>query len=92
MRVYTDSDRSSHGDGVAAALGTARRSAAAPAEDLVTPIQRLVLRDGIFGSSVERELKLIRPGTSRGLRRAAAAVGHGGAHRVPDHLCYPRAT
>jgi tight adherence protein C len=34
-------------------------------EDLVGPVQRLLLRDGIFGSSVERDLRLISPGTSR---------------------------
>ena len=34
-------------------------------EDLVTPIQRLVLRDGVFGSAVERELKVVHPGMSR---------------------------
>jgi len=34
-------------------------------EDLVTPIQRVVVHNGIFGSSVERELTLVRPGARR---------------------------
>jgi Flp pilus assembly protein TadB len=34
-------------------------------EDLVAPLQRLVLRDGVFGSSVERELHVVHPGMSR---------------------------
>ena len=34
-------------------------------EDLVAPIQRLVLRDGVFGTSVERQLKVVHPGMSR---------------------------
>ncbi len=34
-------------------------------EDLVAPIQRLLLRDGVFGSSVERQLRVVHPGTTR---------------------------
>ena len=34
-------------------------------EDLVAPLQRLMLRDGVFGSSVQRQLRVVEPGTSR---------------------------
>ncbi len=34
-------------------------------EDLVAPIQRLLLRDGVFGSSGERQLRVVHPGTTR---------------------------
>ncbi len=34
-------------------------------EDLVAPIQRLLLRDGVFGSSVERQLRVVHPVTTR---------------------------
>jgi tight adherence protein C len=34
-------------------------------EDVVAPIQRMVLRDGVFGTSVERELRVLQPGMSR---------------------------
>jgi tight adherence protein C len=34
-------------------------------EDLVAPLQRLILRDGVFGSSVQRELNVVHPGLSR---------------------------
>jgi Flp pilus assembly protein TadB len=34
-------------------------------EDLIAPLQHLVLRDGVFGSSVQRELNVVHPGMSR---------------------------
>ena len=34
-------------------------------EDLTAPLQRFVLRDGVFGRSVERQLRVIHPGTPR---------------------------
>jgi len=34
-------------------------------EDLAAPVQRFVLRDGVFGSSVERHLRVVHPGLSR---------------------------
>jgi hypothetical protein len=34
-------------------------------EDLVAPLQRLLLRDGLFGGAVERELRVVHPGLSR---------------------------
>src|SRR5207237_9028404 len=34
-------------------------------EDLLVPMQRLVLLDGVFGSSVERQLRIVYPGMSR---------------------------
>src|SRR5918994_5806891 len=40
-------------------------------EDLVAPVQRLLLRDGVFGSAVDRQLRVVHPGMSR-----QAFVGH----------------
>jgi tight adherence protein C len=34
-------------------------------EDLAAPVQRLLLRDGVFGPAVERHLRVVHPGTSR---------------------------
>jgi Flp pilus assembly protein TadB len=47
-------------------------------EDLVAPVQRLVLRDGIFGSSIRQQLQVVEPGTSRQAfvgRQLAWAIG-----------------
>jgi tight adherence protein C len=34
-------------------------------EDLATPVQRLLFRDGVFGPSVDRHLRVVHPGMSR---------------------------
>jgi Flp pilus assembly protein TadB len=34
-------------------------------EDLVAPLQHVLLRDGVFGGSVERQLRVVHPGMSR---------------------------
>ena len=48
------------------------------AEDLLQPLGRLMLRNGVFGGSVERELRVLQPGVSRQafiLRQVLWALG-----------------